>query len=191
MQEQEGCGAQSSPLGRAGSGPKETVLWPTCCKTPRAPSTALQGYHLSQPQRGSVPKYKELQYWLKTNTSCRKAKAVEASPGPDGRGEWIFYPEGMKNSVATIRISTMTSKSHPCTEAPEWGLSYNMSQFSKNNPWMKRLHGAKGRAGEGLMLQTDRRSTGEKNVLCEARGSVSIFCSAQSLTLSPWVIKWK
>lgn len=80
------------------------------------------------------------------NTSCRKAKAVEAPLSQAAEEKGLFFPEGMKNSVATSHISTMTSKSHPHMVAPEWGPSYNMSQFSRSNPWVKRLHGAKGRA---------------------------------------------
>lgn len=79
--------------------------------------------------------------------------------------------------MATTPISLHDlKKSPPCQR----GASYSASKFSRNKLWTKILHVVKGelRAGKGLM-QPDKRS------FHEASGSVSLFCSAQSLALSP------
>lgn len=43
---------------------------------------------------GGSPKHEDLQYWLKTNASCRKAQAFEASLVPERRAERNFSQRG-------------------------------------------------------------------------------------------------
>lgn len=74
---------------------------------------------------------------MQKGKNCKVPLAIECG------AERIFFPERVKNSMATIPISFHNLKKSPLYRR---GASYSVNQFSRNKLWMKSLHGVKVRA---------------------------------------------